>query len=177
MIAKITVSTNEKPRGVIALDPDSPNGRGGRFSPTQNLIIYFSMEKEILLDETRRKLKDLSKAFLRLHKTLLDGAKTEYEAENGRITSVNHYFQLVLDDAHFAWLRKMSSLIALIDEAVSVRRPASETEARALFVEAKMLLNFEDADADFNDRFQRALQKNPDAVLSYNDALKFTTEK
>jgi hypothetical protein len=135
------------------------------------------MEKEILLDGTRRKLKDLSKAFLRLHKTLLDAAKIEYEAKNGRIASVNQYFQLVLDDPHFAWLRKMSSLIALIDEAVSLRRPASETEAQALFAEARMLLNFEEADADFNDKFQTALQKNSDAVLSYNDALKFTSEK
>lgn len=141
------------------------------------MIIYSGMEKEILLEETRRKLKDLSRAFLRLHKTLLDAAKIEYEAKNGRIASVNQYFQLVLDDPHFAWLRKMSSLIALIDEAVSVRRPASEAEAQALFIEAKMLLNFEDADADFNDKFQTALQKNADAVLSYNDALKFTSEK
>ncbi|HEX8248522.1 MAG TPA: hypothetical protein VF599_10145 [Pyrinomonadaceae bacterium] len=135
------------------------------------------MEKEILNEETRRKLKQLSKAFLRLHKTLLDGAKAEYEAKNGRIASVNQYLQLVLDDPHFAWLRKMSSLIALIDEAVSIRRPAAETEAQALFGEAKLLLSFEDADAEFNDKFQNALQKNPDAVLSYNDALKFTSEK
>jgi hypothetical protein len=135
------------------------------------------MEKEILSEETRRKLKDLSKAFLRLHKTLLDGAKIEYEAKNGKITNVNHYFQLVLDDPHFAWLRKISSLVALIDEAVSIRRPASETEAQGLFNEAKLLLSFQDADTDFNDKFQIALQKNPDAVLSYNDAIKFTSEK
>src|SRR5688572_20416283 len=125
------------------------------------------MEKEILTDETRRKLKELSKAFLRLHKLLLDGAKAEYEAKNGRIPGVNQYLQLVLDDAHFAWLRKISALIALIDEAVSVRRPASETEAQALFFEAKLLLNFEDADTGFNDKFQTALQRNADAVLSY----------
>lgn len=135
------------------------------------------MEKEILNDETRRKLKELSKAFLRLHKTLLEGAKAEYEAKNGRIANANHYLQLVLDDSHFAWLRKMSSLIALIDEAVSVRRPASETEAQALFDEARLLLNFEDADAAFNDKFQTALQKNSDAVLSYNDALKFVSKE
>jgi hypothetical protein len=133
------------------------------------------MEKEILSEETRRKLKDLNRAFLRLHKTLLDGAKIEYEAKNGKITNVNHYFQLVLDDPHFAWLRKMSSLIALIDESVSVRRPASETEAQGLFNEAKLLLSFQDA--EFNDKFQTALQKNADAVLSYNDALKFTSGK
>ena len=135
------------------------------------------MEKEILSEETRSKLKSLSRAFLRLHKTLLEGAKAEYEAKNGRIAGANQYLQLVLDDPHFAWLRKMSSLIALIDEAVSVRRPASESEAQALFIEARLLLSFEDADGEFNDKFQIALQKNSDAVLSYNDALKFTTEK
>jgi hypothetical protein len=123
--------------------------------------------------ETRSKLKDFSKTFLRLHKTLLDAAKTEYETKNGKIQSVNVYFQLVLDDPHFAWLRKMSSLIALIDEATSLRRPASETESLALLGEARILLNFEDADKDFNDKFQTALQKNPDAVINYNEALNF----
>lgn len=133
----------------------------------------FANGQNILSDETRGKLKDLSKAFLRLHKTLLDAAKVEYEAKNGRITSVNVYFQLVIDDPHFAWLRKMSALIALIDEAVSIRRPASETEAQGLYREARILLNFEDADEDFNNKFQTALQRNSDAVLNYNDALKF----
>ena len=66
-----------------------------------------------LTDETRTGLKNLSKAMLRLHKTLLDAAKLDYEAKNGKLTSVNQYFQLVIDDPHFAWLRKLSSLIAL----------------------------------------------------------------
>lgn len=126
-----------------------------------------------LNDETRAKLKGLSKAMLRLHKTLLEASKAEYEAKNGAITNVSQYFQLVIDDPHFAWLRKISSLIALIDEAVSVRRPASETEAVALLNEAKILLNFEDADEDFNNKFQTALQNNKDAVLGHNDALSF----
>ena len=129
-----------------------------------------------LTDETRAKLKDLSKSFLRLHKTLLDGAKAEYEALNGKIPNPNVYLSLVLDDPHFAWLRKMSSLIALIDEAVSIRRPATEQEAQALFGEAKILLNFEDADEEFNDKFQKALQKNPDAVLNHNETLRFVNQ-
>jgi hypothetical protein len=131
--------------------------------------------QNILASETRAGLKDLSKAFLRLHKTLLDQSKIEYEAKNGRIASVNQYFQLVVDDAHFAWLRKMSALIALIDEAVSIRRPATEEAAQALFGEAKILLLFEDADEDFNNKFQTALQNNSDAVLNYNDTLKFVS--
>jgi hypothetical protein len=124
-----------------------------------------------LTDETRADMKVLSRAMLRLHKTLLDAAKLDYEAKNGAIASVNVYFQLVIDDPHFAWLRKLSSLIALIDEAVSVRRPATESEAQALFSEARLLLEFGDPDEDFNDKFQTALQRNPDAVIGHNDAL------
>lgn len=125
---------------------------------------------ETLNGETRGKLKGLSKALLRLHKTLLDGAKAEYEAKNGEITGANQYLQLVIDDVHFAWLRKISALIALIDEAASVRRPATETEAQGLLAESKQLLEFQDADEDFNDKFQTALQNNSDAVISFNDA-------
>src|SRR5688572_27010275 len=137
----------------------------------------FENGNDLLNDATRGNLKDLSKAMLRLHKTLLDAAKLDYEEKNGRITSVNQYFQLVIDDPHFAWLRKISALIALIDEAVSVRRPATETEAQGLFNEAKLLLNFQDADANFNDKFQTALQTNTDAVLNYNDTIQFVNVK
>ncbi len=135
------------------------------------MITEFENGHAVLNDATRQKLKDLSKAFLRLHKILLEAAKAEYETAHGKIANANVYLQLVIDDPHFAWLRKMSLLIALIDEATSLRRPASQTDADALLGEAKSLLNFEDADADFNDKFQTALRKNSDAVLVHNDAL------
>ena len=130
-----------------------------------------------LNDATRDNLKNLSKALLRLHKTLLDAAKLDYEAKNGTIASVNLYFQLVIDDPHFAWLRKLSALIALIDEAVSIRRPSTEEEALGLQNEAMLLLNFQDADEIFNEKFQNALQTNQDAVLNYNDALQYVGGK
>lgn len=136
----------------------------------------FEIRGAPLNDDTRRKLKDTSQSLLRLHKTLLEAAKAEYEAENGAIANANQYLQLVLNDAHFAWLRKISALIALIDEAASVRRPASEPEARALLIETKRLLDFEEPDEAFNDKFHRALQKNSDAVINHNDALGFLAE-
>ena len=123
--------------------------------------------------ETRQKLKDLSRVMLRLHKTLLEAEKTKYETANGKIAGTGIYLQLVLDNAQFSWLRKMSALIALIDEAVTVRRPASEPQAIELLNETRILLNFEDTDEDFNDRFQEALQNNSDAVLNHNDVLSF----
>ena len=131
----------------------------------------FENGHDTLSDETRGKLKSISGAFLRLHKILLENEKAKYEAANGAIPNANVYLSLVLDDPHFAWLRKISSLISLIDEATSIRRPASETEANALIKEAKLLLNFQDAEEDFNDKFQTALQENKDAVLNYNEVL------
>lgn len=130
-------------------------------------------EENTLNDETKQKLKNLSRAMLRLHKTLLEGEKAVYESRNGKIPNANVYLQLVIDDEHFAWLRKLSSLIALIDEATSVRRPATETDAQALLNETRILLNFEDADDNFNDKFQIALQNNSDAVLNHNDVRSF----
>jgi len=126
---------------------------------------------ETLSDETRQKLKDLSKSFLRLHKILLEDEKAEYEKTHGVIISPNQYLRLVLDDPHFAWLRRMSSLIALIDEAVSIRRPASETDANALVGEAKKLLTFAGDDESFNDKFQTVLQRSSDASVTLNDTL------
>ncbi|CAN5853046.1 hypothetical protein BH20ACI4_BH20ACI4_15820 [soil metagenome] len=134
----------------------------------------FENGHDTLTDEIRQKLKNLSGAFLRLHKVLLDAEKEKYEAANGKIPNPNVYLSLVIDDPQFAWLRKISSLIALIDEATSIRRPASQTEAEALLNEAKILLNFQDAEEEFNNKFQNALQENKDAVLSYNEVLKFT---
>ncbi len=126
-----------------------------------------------LRDETKQKLKDLSRAMLRLHVTLLDAEKAKYEKTNGKIANPYAYLQLVLDDEHFAWLRKISALISLIDEASSVRRAASEIQAQALINETRVLLNFEDNDENFNENFQIALQNNSDAVLNHNNVRSF----
>ena len=129
----------------------------------------FENGHDTLVDTTRQKLKNVSRAFLRLHKTLLEGTKAEYEAQHGKIPNANVYLQLVIDNAHFVWLRKLSTMIALFDEATSLRRPASETDANALLNEAKILLEFKDVDNNFNDKLQTALQNNPDAVIGFND--------
>lgn len=127
--------------------------------------------KTPLGDETKNALKLLSAAFLKMHKCLLDDAKSDYEAVHGKITSVNVYFQLVIDDPHFAWLRKISSLVALIDEAVSLRRTASEEEAIGLLNEAADILGFADGEDDFNVRFSNALMRNAEASAHHQDAV------
>lgn len=130
-------------------------------------------EQTTLTEETRARLKGLSKSLLRLHKTLLDDERAEYEKANGKINSISEVFRLVLDDPHFAWLRKMSSMIAMIDEFLASKIPVSETDGLEFIKQVSVMLNFELADDSFDDKFQNALQRNPNAVISHNDALKY----
>ena len=134
-------------------------------------------EGQGLSEESRGRLKSLSGVMLRLHKLLLDDAKATYEAINGPIASVQVYFQLVIDDAHFAWLRKLSSLIALIDEAASVRRPATEGEVVAILGEARILFSFKDADGDFNTKFAAAISANTEGAKLHQEAITFLGEE
>ncbi len=124
-----------------------------------------------LTEETRAKLKNLSKSLLRLHKTLLDGERRQYELVNGRVQSTSEMLRLVLDDAHFAWLRILSGQIVLIDEFLASRQPTIEADGRSLIEQSARLLNFEDDNDSFGDKFQAALQNDSNSVINYNEAL------
>ena len=126
-----------------------------------------------LIDETHAKLKNLSKSLLRLHKTLLDAERRQYELVNGRVQSTGEMLRLVLDDAHFAWLRILSGQIVLIDEFLASKQPTIETDGKSLIEQTARLLKFEDSNENFGDKFQAALQNDSNSVISYNEALNF----
>ncbi len=123
-----------------------------------------------LTEETRAKLKNLSKSLLRLHKTLLDAERGQYELVNGTVRSTGEMLRLVLDDAHFAWLRILSGQIVLIDEFLASRQPTIETDGRSLIEQTARLLNFENENESFGDKFQAALQNDSNSVINYNEA-------
>lgn len=131
---------------------------------------------DTLSSQSRTRLRSISLELMKMHKRLLDRAKLDYEARHGKISSVNIYFQLVIDDPHFAWLRKISSLIALLDEATSLRRPAGEEEAAGLLSEAHRLLDFGDDDEGFNRTFRIALDRDKQALRHQEEALRLISE-
>jgi hypothetical protein len=130
-------------------------------------------ENNQLTEATRAQLKSLSKSLLRLHKTLLDAEREQYETVNGKVRSTGEMLRLVLDDAHFAWLRILSGQIVLIDEFLASRQPTVETDGRTLIEQTARLLNFEDKNENFGDKFQTALQNDSNSVINYNEALNF----
>src|SRR5437667_12448393 len=70
----------------------------------------------------REKLLTLRLALLRLHKTLLNMERREYERENGHVTT-GELFQLVIDHAQFAWLHNISEFVVRIDETLTAKEP------------------------------------------------------
>ena len=118
------------------------------------------------------RLTDLRNALLRLHKTLLDSERAHYEHEVEKIRSTGQMLQLVLHDPWFAWLRELSGLVVLIDEAMAAEDPVTPADAGRLIAEARVLLMPNEAGTGFRRRYFEALQRDPGNVLAHREATK-----
>lgn len=120
------------------------------------------------VDLTR--LNDLRGSLLRLHKLLLDGERADYEREHGR-AAAGEMLRIVIEDERFAWLRRLSELIVRIDTMLySKDEPATETDARAAFVETRALLSTSDDGDEFGTKYRAALQRDPAIVVAHAQA-------
>jgi hypothetical protein len=116
-----------------------------------------------------RRLADLRTALLRLHKSLLECERAVYERDVARITSTGQYFNLVMNDPWFTWLRELSQFIVLVDEAVDPKDPPTDATAERLTREARELLAPDEEGDGFARRYFEVLQRDPEAVLAHRD--------
>ena len=132
------------------------------------------MENDRASDETRDSLKVLRQGLLRLHKTLLDFERRDYERARGRIANSYEFLQLVLKDPWFDWLHRLSELIVQIDETLDAHSetPATEADAKALIERAKALLVPAETGSEFQKNYFLALQQSPDVVLLHSEVMK-----
>src|SRR6266436_256592 len=66
----------------------------------------------------RKTLIELRLALLRVHKTLLEMERREYQKENGFVNA-GELFRLVVDHPQFAWLHNISEFVVRIDEELT----------------------------------------------------------
>jgi len=118
-------------------------------------------------DLARQRLTELRHGLLRLHKTLLDSERVTYERANGRIASRGVFFQLVISDAWFEWLHRVSELVVQIDEMLDAEEPPTAVEATRVIERARMLLKPSEEGPEFGKRYWQALQRDPDVVLAH----------
>jgi len=123
----------------------------------------------------RDNLKVLRQGLLRLHKTLLDLERRDYERARGRISNSYEFLQLVLKDPWFDWLHRLSELIVQIDETLDTHdteKPATEADAQALIERAKTLLAPAETGSQFQKNYFLALQQSPDVVLLHSELMR-----
>ncbi|MDR4478929.1 MAG: hypothetical protein R3B37_04175 [Nitrospira sp.] len=118
-------------------------------------------------DHMRTHLDNLSRALLRLHKALLDGERVTYERVHGRIPTNGAFFQLVLGDAWFAWLRPLSQMMARLDELTEGEGVADRAEITALIASVRTLLTPSEEGDGFGRHYYDALQRDPDVGLAH----------
>ena len=119
-------------------------------------------------DGERARLRELRGRLLGLHKLLLDGERAAYEREHGRVAA-GAMLQLVINDARFAWLRRLSELIVVVDELLDMKKeePATDADARAVVAQARAMLAPADDATDFAAKYRAALQQDPAVVLAH----------
>lgn len=133
------------------------------------------MTNERASDTTRDGLKVLRQGLLRLHKTLLDLERRDYERARGQISNSYEFLQLVLKDPWFDWLHRLSELIVQIDETLDnhdTEKPATEDDAKALIERAKTLLAPAETGSEFQKNYFLALQQSPDVVLLHSELMR-----
>lgn len=132
---------------------------------------------EAMSDESRRRLQNLRRGLLHLHKALLDHERDAYEQARGRVEGSGEMLQLVINHEQFAWLRRVSELVVQIDEALDGEEPATESHAAALLRQASELLKPSETGHGFAKKYYDALQRNPDIVLAHAEVSKVLASK
>ena len=119
----------------------------------------------------RQKLVTLRVTLLRLHKTLLDMERRDYERVNGHV-STGELFRLVIDHEQFAWLHNLSEFVVSIDETLSAEEPVSPKDTHsAIMLAQKMFAPSESGDA-FQKRYFDAIQRDPAVVMEHAELAK-----
>ena len=110
------------------------------------------------------KLTALARALRDLHKQLIH-VETQYF---GAVGSPLEHLQLVANHPHFAWLQKLSGLMAQMDERLDEPEAVSAEEARAFRQAIEGLIGpSESGDAGFRAKYTALLHDGTDIVMAH----------
>jgi hypothetical protein len=121
------------------------------------------------------RLREVRLRLLHLHQTLLESQRKTFEKTHGRISS-GELLQLVINHEQFAWLRILSALVVHIDEMLDTDEPATDAALINLITEARELFTTSD-NKEFHDKYQSALQHEPEVVIAHSALMKLLRSK
>ena len=115
-------------------------------------------------------LREVRLRLLHLHQTLLEMERKSFESTHGRVNS-GELLQLVINHAQFAWLRMVSALVVQIDEMLDADEPVTDADVINLIGGARQLFTVSE-DREFQQKYQAALQQEPEVVMAHSALMK-----
>ena len=106
-------------------------------------------------------------ALLDLHRTLIDAQRIEYERVRGRVETRGEFLGLVLNHPDFEWIRKLSALIAELDEWAEDVDPASATAYDGIVEALRSLIRPGGADPGFGEPYWKMVEGSPDVTVAH----------
>jgi hypothetical protein len=114
----------------------------------------------------RQNLVALREALLRLHKSLLDMERRDYEKQHGLVTA-GELFRLVVDDPQFSWLHNISEFVVRIDEALASQTGVTESDSHVAVSLARKIFAPSESGDGFQKKYFDAIQKDPAIVMEH----------
>ena len=103
---------------------------------------------------------------------MLESERDAYEHDIARIPNTGKYLDLVLNDPWFAWLRQLSGLVVMIDEAVAADEKPNTEAADKFVAETRLLLTPAENGEGFAKQYFAILQRDPDVVMAHSEMMK-----
>jgi hypothetical protein len=117
-------------------------------------------------------LPTLRNQLLNLHKLLMNTERAAYEKEGHVIRSPLQFLQLLTEHERFAWLRQLSQLVVMMDEAMEEKPPITTERADALIQEAQHLLTGSSEAESFAARYAVIRQRETEIAMAHAEISK-----
>ena len=121
--------------------------------------------------DTRKMIDTLARSLRRLHQSLVQVTRREYEKEWGSVDT-GQLLQLLTRHPDFAWLHALSEMMVDIDEILDLERITANDARAARDAVEKLLTLKEGKDSDFSSRYFDALHHDPAVVIAHVDVLR-----
>src|SRR5262245_45789720 len=122
--------------------------------------------------ELKDRLLELRLKILQQHKIMMEFERREFEALFGSVNA-GELLQLLINHAQFAWLRRMSEFVVMIDETLADKEfPMTDQNATDYIAQARSLFDPENPDREFAERYHAVVEDDPDAFLKHGEIKK-----
>lgn len=126
--------------------------------------------------EYRDSLKHISALLAKIHKALVDYELSLRELQVGESFSAGTKLQILIQDPAFAWLRTLSQLMALVDDAIFQKEPLAEEQYLSLRAEVQKLL-VEKTTEGFTRPYESIRRKMPEIQTEHEKLALFLEQK